>query len=174
MQRISESDRIYLRETHIDDANFFFRLNNNPEVIKFTGDAAFTSVSAARSFLSNYDHFKKYGMGRWAVVLKENEQILGWCGLKFHPRENFVDLGFRFFQDQWGKGYATEASILSLKYGFQYLGLKRVIGRADIRNGASIRVLEKLGMTELKKTEEHGSDIIIMEVDQQTFESLYQ
>ena len=165
MNRIIESERIYLRETTASDALMFYDLNSNPEVIKYTGDVAFQSVDEARTFLSNYDHFEKYKMGRWAVVLKNNHQILGWCGLKYHPEEDFVDLGFRFFQDQWGKGYATEASKLSLEYGFQNLGLEHIVGRADIRNGASIRVLEKVGMKKLGKEKEHGADIVMMGID---------
>jgi len=169
MKIIAESDRIYLRETSEVDAEDFYNLNSDPEVIKYTGDDAFEGVEATRDFLSKYDHFQKYKMGRWAVVLKENEQILGWCGLKFHPEEDFVDLGFRIFQDQWGKGYATEASKLSLDYGFQLLGLESVVGRADVRNEASIRVLEKLGMKEKGRAKEHGADIIIMDVDKYSF-----
>ena len=165
MKIIGETDRVYLRETSVVDAEFFFDLNNDPEVIKFTGDGAFESVEAARDFLSRYDQFEKYQMGRWAVVSKENEEVLGWCGLKFHPKEDFVDLGFRLFQNQWGKGYATEASKLSLEYGFRTLGLEHVIGRADVRNQASIRVLEKMGMVEKERGIDHGAEIVVMEVD---------
>ncbi len=164
MNRIAESDRIYLRETTPDDAEVFYNLNLNPEVIKYTGDAAFKSIEEARTFLANYDQFRKYKMGRWAVVLKDGDQILGWCGLKYHPHENFVDLGFRLFEDQWRKGYATEAALLSVEYGFRVLHLNRVVGRADIRNEASIRVLKKVGMIEVGKEVEHGADIVVMEI----------
>jgi len=162
--RIAESDRIYLRETSQDDAEVFYRLNLDPEVIKYTGDVAFASIDEVRTFLANYDQFRKYKMGRWAVVLKDGNQVLGWCGLKYHPQEDFVDLGFRLFRDQWGKGYATEAAQLSLDYGFRVLGLKKIVGRVDVRNGASIRVLEKMGMIEVGREKEDGSDIVVMEV----------
>jgi len=164
MNRIAESDRIYLRETTVEDAEFFYNLNSNPEVIKYTGDVAFESVEASKDFLSNYDHFEKYKMGRWAVVAKKSGQTLGWCGLKFHSNGEFVDLGFRFFQKHWGNGFATEASRLSLEYGFRVLRLERIVGRADIRNRASIRVLEKVGMVEVGRGEEHDAEIILMEV----------
>lgn len=169
MKIIAYSNRIYLRETSVDDAEMFYNLNSNPDVIKYTGDDAFESIEATKDFLSKYDHFRKYGMGRWAIVTKKNDQVLGWCGLKYHPKEDFVDLGFRLFQDQWGKGYATEASKLSLDYGFQELGLERVVGRADLRNGASIRVLKKMGMTEIGREKEDDADIVIMSVDKYSF-----
>jgi RimJ/RimL family protein N-acetyltransferase len=57
-----------------------------------------------------------------------------------------TDLGYRFHKRFWGKGYATESSILSLDYGFDTLPLTNVIARACNENVASIKVMQKLGM----------------------------
>ncbi len=142
---ILTTPRAYLREFNIDDAEAMYRLNLDPEVIKYTGNSPFANVDEAREFLINYDHYKKYGYGRWAVINKESHEFLGWCGLKFHE-EIFTDLGFRFFKKFWNKGYATETARASLEYGFNKLGLTEIIGRAVPQNVASIRVLEKLNM----------------------------
>ena len=122
-----------------------YALNEDPEVIQYTGDSAFESLEAAQQFLQNYDAYAQSGMGRWAVVTKNNAEFIGWCGLKQH--QEYVDIGFRFFRKEWGKGYATESAKACLEYAFTELGLSEVVGRAATANVASVRVLEKLGMT---------------------------
>lgn len=149
---IAETERLILRELHPDDAEHFFELNNDPEVLKYTGDVAFESIEEAREFLKNYSHYSEHGFGRWAVVRKEDDVFLGWCGLKLNE-EGYVDIGFRFFQKYWGNGYTTEASEKSLELGFNIFGLTEIIGRAANENKASFRVLEKIGMGFFKRGE---------------------
>lgn len=145
MNIITETERVQLRELSVSDAEPFFLLNSDPEILKYTGDKPFLSVSEAEAFLKNYTEYQKNGFGRWAVISKESDTFLGWCGLKLNEA-NFVDLGFRFFQHEWGKGYATESARASLEYGFNTLGINEIIGRAALENKASIKVLQKLHM----------------------------
>lgn len=144
MKQILETKRLILREFDVNDAYNFYNLNLNPNVIRYTGDKAFPSVEEAESFLANYSVYQDFGYGRWAVIEKDTEEFLGWCGLKFDNGK--TDLGFRFFEEHWGKGYATESAQACLDYGFQKLGLEEIIDRAMKENLASIRVLEKIGM----------------------------
>lgn len=139
-----ESNRIYLRNFKLSDAAAMYALNNNPLVIKYTGDGPFENIEAARIFLENYQDYQLHNCGRWAVVRKVDEKWLGWCGLK--KTSDFVDLGFRFFEEEWGKGYATESSILCLDYGFNQLAFKEIIARAVGENIGSIKVIQKLQM----------------------------
>ena len=141
-----ETTRLYLRPFREEDAEGFFQLNADPEVIRHTGDAAFRSVEEARTFIRAYDHYQKYGYGRWSIVLKETDVFIGFCGLKFHPDQQWTDIGFRLARQYWGQGLATEAAKRCLDYGFGQLGIERIVGRARQANTASIRVLEKLGM----------------------------
>lgn len=140
-----ETERLLLRELNISDVEAFFRLNENPNVIKYTGDKSFSNKEEAVKFLEDYDAYSKFGMGRWAVVSKLDNSFLGWCGLKCDSESNEIDLGFRFFEEHWGKGYATEASKVCLKYAFEVLELENLVGRVMSENLPSIRVLEKLG-----------------------------
>lgn len=152
---VAETKRLILRELSQADAKYFFELNNDPEVIKYTGDSAFLSLEEAEHFLKNYSHYDEHGFGRWAVIRKEDNEFLGWCGLKFNE-ENYVDIGFRFFQKFWGKGYATEAAQESLRIGFDQFSITEIIGRTAKQNISSIRVLEKIGMEYFKNGECHG------------------
>lgn len=150
-QFVIETPRLGMRRLTPHDAQHFFNLNSDPEVIRYTGDAPFEDVAEARWFLENYDHYKKFGYGRWAVLLKETGEFIGWCGLKFMPELGETDLGSRFFRCHWNKGFATEAAKACVEYGFEKLGLKRIVGRAMEANAASIRVLQKAGLHFLKK-----------------------
>jgi RimJ/RimL family protein N-acetyltransferase len=145
MAKILETERLVLRELNIKDAPLLFALNEDPEVIKYTGDVQFVSLKETEAFLKNYSDYQRNGFGRWAVVLKSSQEFIGWCGLK-RDAQGLVDIGYRFFKNQWGKGYATESAAACLIYGFETLHLPEIIGRAHRENLASIRVFEKLQM----------------------------
>ena len=87
MNLIAETKRLYLREFILEDARHLYDMNNDPEVIKYTGDDSFKKIDEAVDFLKNYSEYKQHNMGRWAVCLKESNEFLGWCGLKYHPDE---------------------------------------------------------------------------------------
>jgi RimJ/RimL family protein N-acetyltransferase len=82
-----------------------------------------------------------------AVVLKATIELIGDCNLTWLSREHRQgEIGFIFHPDHHGRGYATEAGHVLLRLAFDGLKLHRVIGRLEVRNAASARVLEKLGM----------------------------
>jgi len=146
MKKIIETERLYLRELNVNDAKSFYQLNLYKEVMKYTEEGAFKNIEESRKFLENYDQYKKYGIGRWAVINKENEEFLGWCGLKFTEKLNEYDIGFRFFRKHWNNGYATESAKACVELGLNKFKFPEIIGRAMKDNLASIRVLEKIGL----------------------------
>ena len=153
MKIITVTDRLILREFSSKDATHFYLLNLNTNVIKYTGDIAFSNVEEAKIFLDNYREYSLYHMGRWAVIEKSTNNFLGWCGLKFNSKTKYADIGFRFFEEYWNRGFATESSKACIKYGFEKLNLNTIIGRAMQQNTASIRVLEKIGLCFEKEIE---------------------
>jgi [ribosomal protein S5]-alanine N-acetyltransferase len=144
---IAETSRLQLRQLTETDAQHFYELNLDPDVLQYTGDRVFETIDAARLFLQSYQSvYNKYGLGRWAVIRKADDAFLGWCGLKYSEDTKEYDIGFRFFKNYWGQGYATEAAMASLQLGFTHFSIKEIVGRAMQTNSASIRVLEKCGM----------------------------
>lgn len=61
---ILTTKRLKLRQLTPADAENFYLLNADPEVIRYTGDDAFATIEAAKQFLEGYDHYEKYGFGR--------------------------------------------------------------------------------------------------------------
>ena len=96
MKIILETERLLLREIELSDAPFAFELNNDIDVVKYTGDVAFKSVDAASEFISNYKDYELNSMGRWACIVKSKNEFIGWCGLKLLRDTNEIDLGYRF------------------------------------------------------------------------------
>lgn len=161
MGRIIETERLYLRKFILKDASALFKLNNNPTVLQYTGDVPFKNISAAENFIKNYTHYDTYNMGRWAVCEKRQGELIGWCGLKYHPKEDYIDVGYRLFEKHWNQGYATEATKGVLSYAFNKLRIQDVYAYVDKRNQASIAVAEKSGLQFQKEIlhEDHPTNV---------------
>jgi len=157
---ILETNRTYLREFLLEDAKDFYEMNNDPEVIKYTGDPPFSSIEEALYFIKNYNTYSIYGYGRWAVCDKVTNEFLGFCGLKFHPKENLVEVGYRLKRKFWGKGFATETTKDVIQFGFKNFNFNAVYGFVDSLNIASCNVLLKCGMNYLFKAN-HDGDLVL-------------
>ena len=164
---ILETKRTKIRPLTPEDAEHFHMLNQDPEVLRYTGDDPFKNVDAARAFLKQYDQYEKYGLGRMAVIDKKTQDFLGWCGLKYSPETREYDIGYRFYRKYWNMGYATETSRAFIDYGLNTLKLDEIVGRAMTDNAASIRVLQKTGMVFLKAFDFEGHHGVIYTIKRQ-------
>ncbi|MEX1187727.1 MAG: GNAT family N-acetyltransferase, partial [Bacteroidia bacterium] len=142
-----ETPRLLLREMRESDAESFFLLNEDPEVIKYTGDKEFLNKEDLRNFLLKYPSisYLKDGYGRWTCINKATDEIIGWCGLR-KQADGEIDLGYRFHKRFWNMGYATESGFYSLKTGFETLNLDSIVAVANRENIGSWKVMEKLKM----------------------------
>lgn len=153
---IIETDRLFLREFKKGDGIHFFQMNADPEVIKYTGDTPFKDIDEAHTFIETYDAYKKIGIGRWVVLRKSDQEFLGWCGLKYHPKERVVDIGFRLYRCYWNQGYATESAKAVIEYAFNTLKYPFLVAHAHQENMASHTVIQKCGMHFLKDVDYDG------------------
>ena len=153
-----ETDRLLLREFTLDDTEAFYQMCTDPAVTRYTGDPGMASPDEARAGLLSRPiaDYQKHGFGRWACVLKESGLVIGFAGLKFLDDLQETDIGYRFLSANWGKGLATEACRPIMRYGFEVLKLECIIGLVDPANVASVRVLEKLGLTYVEMIEYRG------------------
>ena len=159
-----ETERIMHRAFTLADCDAFYRLNSHPEVMRFTGEPPLQSIDEAQRAITSYPDFETIGYGRWACVLKDTGAVVGFCGLKFLPELDEVDVGFRFFPEYWGQGIATETSRACIDFGFDVLKLDRILGLVLSENTASIRVLEKCGLVRNGEVEYDGETALRYEV----------
>ena len=154
MKVIFETDRLLVRQYVEEDAEAFFRLNTDPEVLRYVPDQALQSVDQARQLLIDHPiaDYRKHGFGRGACILKSTGEQIGFAGLKHLEELGGVDVAYRLLPAYWGQGLATEAARESVRYGFAELGLRRIIGLVMPENIASARVLEKAGLRYVETT----------------------
>ena len=147
MHIIFQTPRLILRQFTEADKPLILQLNSDPEIVKYVHEPTLKTIEQAEEIITNIilPQYKN-NLGRWAIITKDNNDFIGWCGLKYRPEIDEIDLGYRLMQKAWGKGFATEAAAKTLEYGFRTLNIKLITGRAHIENLASIKVLEKIGM----------------------------
>jgi ribosomal-protein-alanine N-acetyltransferase len=147
---VTETERLILRHLRVEDAEDLYRIYSDPETIKFMGQGA-ASVEEVRGHIQNHieKYYDQYGFGLWATVLKENNALIGRCGLLYQDIEGTKDLELAYLLDSnvWGKGLATEAARAIIGLGFGRYDFTRMIAVINPKNTASIRVAQKVGMS---------------------------
>jgi ribosomal-protein-alanine N-acetyltransferase len=148
MKKILTTKRLLLREIEPKDFNDLFRMNRDPEIMKYVGNGSIRTREQIENememLMSHY--IRKPGLGIWATLLKEKNIFLGASGLVYYDNTPEIEIGYRLLKERWNQGYATEASLGLLDYGFNTLGLKKIVSSAHPENLASRRVMEKIGM----------------------------
>ena len=144
-----ETERLILRELTFDDAPFILTLLNEPSFIRYINDKNVRNLEDARQYMLNgpMASYARNGFGLYLVELKDPGVPIGICGLLKREDLPEADIGFAFLPDYWGKGFAFESASAVMNDARERLGLKRVLAIVSPDNDASIKLLEKLGMT---------------------------
>jgi RimJ/RimL family protein N-acetyltransferase len=143
-----KTDRLVLRRFTESDLDALHAYHSLPEVARFLLWEARTREESAQSLKFRIDHptIEKEGDGVVFAVEHDGE-LIGEVNLRWLSAEHGSgELGFIFDPRHHGHGYAREASVEVLRMGFEQMGLHRIIGRADARNTASAKLMERLGM----------------------------
>ncbi|NDI98284.1 GNAT family N-acetyltransferase [Flavobacterium sp. LaA7.5] len=146
-----QSERLCYRELDASDDEAMFALDSDPEVHTYLGNNPLTDIEQSRAHIKNIrQQYQDNGIGRMAVILKVTNEFIGWAGLKLESNVNghdkFYDVGYRFMKKYWGNGYATEAALFFVNYGFNELKLEKINACAMVGHIASRRALEKSGL----------------------------
>lgn len=163
MNLILETDRLILRELKSSDAEAFFAMDHNPKVHQYLWNKPVQKIEETIEVITFVrQQYVDNGIGRFAIILKQTNEFIGWAGLKYNTEEvnhkiNFYDIGYRLDEKFWGKGYASEASFAWLKYAFETMNIKTIEAAAHAENLASNRILQKMGM---QITEQYLEDAI--------------
>ena len=143
-----DTARLHLRPFSLDDIDTLHRLWTNPDVRRYLWDDEIIPRETAEAVVrSSLTSFQEHRFGFWVLTIPNEETVIGFCGLRFFDDPPEVEILYGLDPTHWGKGLATEAAQAILRYGFEQLGLTQIWGGTDAPNVASIRVLERLGMT---------------------------
>ncbi|MDE5714957.1 MAG: GNAT family N-acetyltransferase [Anaeroplasmataceae bacterium] len=144
---IFETERLYLRELNQNDYIALCKILKDEEVM-YAYEGAFSDEEVQIWLDRQIQRYALYGFGLWAVILKENHELIGQCGLTMQPwrEEEVLEIGYLFQKKYWHKGYAIEAAKECKKYAFQVLNAEYVCSIIRDTNIASQRVAIKNGM----------------------------
>ena len=156
IMQINNSERLKFRLMDSQDAQALWQLDQDPQVMKYLNGGKPTSMEQVNSvFIPRMEKYRddKLGWGIWQVSDKVTDEYLGWVLIRpmafFTESPNFKDLelGWRFFQSTWGKGYATEAAIAIKDAVALHADVTHVSALALADNLASVGVMKKMGMS---------------------------
>ncbi|GJM42823.1 MAG: GNAT family acetyltransferase [Ardenticatenaceae bacterium] len=154
MDILLETEHLRLRRFTLADADHLFALDNDPEVMRYLNGG--TPVSRAAIEEEILPGFMRVDMvnpafGFWAAEGIGTGEFVGWFSLRpLEERETAV-LGYRLVKKVWGRGYATEGVRALIRKGFNEMGIRRVVATTYEENVASRRVMEKVGMTLVRR-----------------------
>ncbi len=140
--------RLDLREFVASDCDDVYRLDQDPRVTRYiNGGKRATRAQVATVMRRIPRNYRRYpGLGTWRAARRDTGAFIGWFSLKYIPRTVEVEVGYRLLHEAWGQGFATEVARELVRYGFEDVGLYRIIGLTHPDNVASQRVLLKAGL----------------------------
>ncbi len=151
MKVILETERLTLRELKLSDKDNLYKILSDEETMKYY-PSPFSEDKVENWIKWNIENYNKYGHGLWAVILKDNNQFIGDCGITMQEidGEILAEVGYHINKAYWNKGYASEASKAVIEYAFNNLNYNELYTYTDTKNIPSIKVAQKNGMNFIK------------------------
>jgi RimJ/RimL family protein N-acetyltransferase len=145
-----QTPRLLLRPWRAEDLDPYARMCADSDVMRYMPKTMSREESSQQ--LSGFiNHWQKRGFGLWAVEEKASGAFIGRIGLMVHDDwpegAHKTEVGWMLERHYWGRGLATEGALASVSYGFEELGLERIISITLPENAASRRVMGKVGLT---------------------------
>ncbi|MEG3976292.1 GNAT family protein [Microcoleus sp. herbarium8] len=143
-----ETERLLLRKITLNDASDMFEYACHSEVSEYTMWSTHTSLEDTKYFIKSLiKMYKKRELVDWGIVHKVDEKFIGTCGfVEWSMNHSRAEIGYALSGRYWGEGYMSEAVNAVIEFGFREMLLNRIMGRCEVNNIASARVMEKVGM----------------------------
>lgn len=136
-----------MRMPRSSDVEQIYRLGSSPEVMRYISFGRPQTYAEARSDLRRRIRQSANGLGYWITERRDSGDFVGWMALKPMDDTAEIEIGYRFVEEQWNQGFATEAGRRLLRYGFEEKELHQIVAVALAENKASLRVMEKIGLS---------------------------
>ncbi len=141
---VLETERLFIRRFQKTDFRNFLNLHQNPITMKYFDGGAKTMEQAKKRFSEVMEHQNKYGFSYYNIFLKSTGEYIGQAGL-YYNYDMSVNLCYALLEQYHGKGYAIEAILEILKYGFNKLNFSTITAMSAPENHGSRHLLEKVG-----------------------------
>lgn len=149
--------RLILRPFALSDAPVVRQLAGAREIAMMTLSIPhpYTDELAEQWICTHQDDFDNRKALNLAIVIREGDVLCGAIGLILRPEHARAELVYWVGVPYWGRGYGTEAARAIVRYGFESLELNRIYAAHFMRNPASGRVMQKIGMTYEGRLRQH-------------------
>ena len=146
--RTFETERLILKPADLEDADFFLKLYNLPSFIKFIGDRNLRTKEDAEKYILNRfrPQLERLGFGNYVVIHKELNKKIGAVGIFEREGLDVLDIGFSFFPEFEGKGYAYESASNLKEIAKNDFGVSKLSAITSKENYSSQKLIEKLGL----------------------------
>ncbi len=141
-----ETERLFLRKMQEYDVDEIFKMRSDEEIMRYIRQPQTKREESLNWIHLISEKWDTEKIGFCSVIEKETKDFVGWCGLWKLKETGEIEVGYAIQKKFWGKGYATEAAEVCLKYGFEELGLDKIVAVAYPDNEASQNVMKRLGM----------------------------
>ncbi len=138
--------RIRLRRPKISDAEAIFEFGSDPEVAHYADWQVRTTIEPLINSL--HKRSERWESGEefyWVITFPEEDRAIG--GISCQVAGHAVEFGYLVHRRYWGNGIATEVTQGIVQWAFSNPPIWRVWATCDAENLASVRVLEKAGLT---------------------------
>ena len=146
--RTFETERLIIRPTSKNDAEFIFHLLNTPNWIKYIGDRNVKTAGSAKDYIKNRmtPQLERLGYSCYTVIKKDTNQKIGTCGLYDREGLEGIDIGFAFLPEYERQGFAFEAANRIKEAAFNEFNLEIIRAITTKDNTSSQKLLERLGL----------------------------
>ncbi|MBW4441299.1 MAG: GNAT family N-acetyltransferase [Plectolyngbya sp. WJT66-NPBG17] len=168
-----ETERLWLRQFKREDLDRMAEISGDAEVMRFISSGTKTRAELEAGFPAMLERQERQGFGMWAVIEKASQCLLGRCGLIYLDGTPEVELGYALDKAYWNRGIAMEGSLACLRFGFEQVGLARIVAIAQPENLASQRVMQKVGMTFEKNAHYYKTDVVYYAISKDKFLALH-
>jgi RimJ/RimL family protein N-acetyltransferase len=142
------TERLIMRGWRESDLAPWAAMNADPEVRRYLGPLL-TFEQAEAWALNFQDDLDRYGFGFWALEVRTSGDFIGFTGLGAVDEDMpfaGTELAWRLARPAWGHGYATEAALAAMNYGFVTMGLPEIVAVTMAANLRSQAVMRRIGM----------------------------
>ncbi len=145
---VAETHRLILRRLELADAEFIFKLVNDPTWLAGIGDRGVRTLADAQEYLRKgpLEMYERHGFGLYAIERKVDQQLIGICGLLKRETLPEPDLGYALLPQYAGVGYAMEAARACVTLAREQFQMPRLLAITTPENIRSRHLLEQLGM----------------------------
>ena len=143
-----ETKRLTLRELTMEDFDALHEILSDPQTMQHY-PAPFGEEETRRWIRRNIERYAELGFGLWAVILRENGELIGDCGITMQNihGQRLPEIGYHIRRDLWRRGYASEAAQACMDFIFTHTAFNSVYSYMKYTNAASYGVALKNGMT---------------------------